>query len=334
MINVFEKNMKNFYVHIGMPKAGSTSIQQFLHTNLEVGYLGKFANDYAGQDLGYFFRHVAGLTPNYILPVDYWRRKFGMYLAENNHTGPYLVSDEILSGIGFASYNLGVNIYTGLDNLKSIFGDRLRIVSVLRYQLDLLKSYYLQLLMHGYPLSFQSFIKSALLTPETSVLHALDYSSWLQYCDKQEIDVILVDFDSMVMRPTLFAETLEKEGFIFLRNEALPKKNSTYPLGSYVNIQKYNLDNFPINGRLMDTYFDGVRENYFLSTFEISDDIRLSKEREKDMRKKSRNTYYNTKNDYEEVDSFLELDEALIEKLQSFMKKANRDNRINFERGD
>lgn len=172
------------YAHLGYPKCASTSIQGLLGS-AKVAYLGKLNTRVAtkiGQAKGLatpyprFVTEDIGRVVRVELPSSpepvYDRDDVAQALRsgvdsvlKRRHSAVYL-SDEILSGIGLSLYRQNrVDVGTIARRLVEGFDADTTFVLVIRSQPAMLWSYYRQLLVLGYPLSFEAFLRDQALVP-------------------------------------------------------------------------------------------------------------------------------------------------------------------------
>lgn len=185
--------------HLGYPKSGSTTIQQLLKSDPDIRFLGK---PYDDSGLEYDVRELLAFGDLRQLPaatVADMRRRLG---------ADAIVSDEILSGVGFAHGIAANSLLQIVDNLELLTeGDFVAHV-IFRQPDAFLRSYYNQLVRMGARMTFDQFCSLVLLRRHHWVFRSLDYGAILRSRACREGR----------LKPVLF-ETLFKDGGLgdFLR---------------------------------------------------------------------------------------------------------------------
>lgn len=157
--------------HVGYPKSGSTTIQTLLRAS-GIPFLGK---PYADGDAEYYVREYLSFGDLRQLP-----REQVANMREKLCAGSPVISDEILSGIGFAHGIAANSLLQILDNLSLLTnGDFIAFV-VLRRPASLVRSYFGQLVRMGARMSFDQFCSLVLLRRHRWLFRALDYASLLR----------------------------------------------------------------------------------------------------------------------------------------------------------
>jgi hypothetical protein len=91
---------------------------------------------------------------------------------------PLVISDEVLSGIGFASFGRRTVGPVGVINrLRRLFGEGLTVLMVTRPPVELLRSYHRQLLAGGYHFSYRTFLSHQLEAGSAGLLPALRFAA-------------------------------------------------------------------------------------------------------------------------------------------------------------
>ena len=162
-----------FLVHVGLPKCGSTSLQKVFATAPGITFLGKSLLHYADSRIGQFTRLVAPFADVRMSDQHGYREAFAAGLAGAGGK-PVVLSDEILSSVGFAARGTGNSFLQILDNVAAVAGP-FELMIVVREQRAFLKSYYKQWVLGGGHLCFQDFIAAILLRRQRFLLPMLDY---------------------------------------------------------------------------------------------------------------------------------------------------------------
>jgi len=170
-------SMKDIFIHIGLPKTGTTYLQKYVFPKIKgVNYLSPL--------------QIA--MPNYILSVEVDDR-------------PLLISDEYLSTNYFVDSkgHMHGSRYTIAENLKKIFPDA-SIIIVLREKEQWLKSFYLQYLKSVYrtPISFEKF-KKGLKENGT-----LDFEKYIEYLKENFRRVLVLDYEELRINPHGFIKKI------------------------------------------------------------------------------------------------------------------------------
>ncbi len=208
--------MKNkILIHIGLPKCASTSLQHLLLNQENIYYLGKkYNNQYRGDELEYFFREY--LTKSHEMEYDYSyaRSVIAPYIDEALvDNKPIVLSDELFSGIGFYSYLSRVfrDPAQILMRLSTLFKDDVIFIVVIREQASFLKSFYAQLINHGYNLTYQQFVFNELSRP-SNMKSVLSYGQYLKYMLNQFATVRVVLFEQLARKELSFRRVFSEYG--------------------------------------------------------------------------------------------------------------------------
>ena len=167
--------MTSTFIHLGLPKAGSTSLQSFFEKQVAFNYLGKrVPNRYGFVDPSLFSLIRENVVYGHSVTNEIRERALG--LLSNDQ--PNVLSDELLSGVGF--HNFKSNEFPPLEpilqRLNEVF-DMPQFIVVLREQFSLLRSYYRQLLRVGYSLTYAGFAE-AVLNGKFGILDRLSYADF------------------------------------------------------------------------------------------------------------------------------------------------------------
>ncbi len=216
-------------VHIGLPKCASTSLQRFFaNTSGNYCYLGKFERD--GQNLAYKEFAVEKLVRQQIpfaLEMDFnYAGAAGILQRYAERLGAedraLLLSEELLSGFGFAAYHRQrfVDPALILARLKQLF-PRVAVLLVVREQFSWLRSYYSELVMQGLNLSFSAFVQRQ-ATDSGGLLSVLRYGTFWRWLQANVDKAWLVPFESLIARDE-YALTV-MEGFGTPYDRTLPRE--------------------------------------------------------------------------------------------------------------
>ena len=193
-----------FYIHVGMPKAASTFLQNYFFPNLKgISYweIYKHPNSYLIESF---------INTNYLHVNSEVKEKLALYL-EQSAEKKVLLSYESFFGNYANNYNLN---YTNSLLLKEVF-DKPYIILIIRKQDELLESNYNQLVKQGYSKPFHQYINYY----RGKYLRSIDSSSisinrenlnYLQYIDNY---IELFGKDRLLVLPF---ELLKQDRHLFL----------------------------------------------------------------------------------------------------------------------
>lgn len=157
--------------HLGYPKCGSTTIQQLLLADTAVNYLGK---PYRTPAAEYYVREHLPFADLRQLPADRLEA-----MRVELCTGSPIISEELLSGIGFRHGIATNSLMQTIDNIELLTrGDFVAHV-ILRRPFDFIRSYYGQLAKVGARISFDQFCSLVLIRRHHWVFQALNYRAVL-----------------------------------------------------------------------------------------------------------------------------------------------------------
>lgn len=179
--------------HLGYPKSGSTTIQDLLAADPSLHVLGK---PYGNAEAEYHVREHPTFGDLRQLPpatISDMKRVLT--------TGQPIISDEILSGVGFAHGIAANSLLQIVDNIEILTNGDFVAHVVFRQPDAFIRSYYNQLVRMGARMTFDQFCSLVLMRPHHWVYRALDYGSILRSRGHREGR----------LKPVLF-ETLFKDG--------------------------------------------------------------------------------------------------------------------------
>lgn len=158
--------------HLGYPKCGSTTIQQVLRADPAVNFLGK---PYRTPAAEYCVREYLPFADLRQLPAD----RLAAMRAELCSGNP-IISEELLSGIGFRHGIATNSLMQTIDNIELLTQGEYRAHVLLRRPFDLVRSYYGQLAKVGVRMSFDQFCSLVLLRRHHWVFQALNYRAIME----------------------------------------------------------------------------------------------------------------------------------------------------------
>lgn len=175
--------------HLGYPKSGSTTIQQLLADDPGINFLGK---PFRSPEAEYMVREHLPFSDLRQLPSATVER-----IREVLCTGHPIISDEILSGVGFAHGIASNSLLQILDNIELLTGGDFVAHVVLRQPAGFIRSYYGQIARMGGRITFEQFCSLVLLRRHHWVFQALNYRAILQSRHVREGRLRPVLFESL-----------------------------------------------------------------------------------------------------------------------------------------
>lgn len=211
-------------IHVGLPKAGSTSLQAAFHELGGVYYVGKWKPDVRPSSLVPAFEFKMDSDKSLIQdvldglstarprlgPVKRWIEDVEAR-ARSAKCETVLVSDEKLSGL------LGLGDWAGdvtdiVRPLLRLLGDRLTLVVMARAPFSWLKSYYAMRVRAGMSASFEEFVVWCCAFSDTGPLRAMAYSDLCYQVDRSQSRLALWVFEAFVSDPDYRAKCFESLG--------------------------------------------------------------------------------------------------------------------------
>lgn len=158
-----------------MPKTGTSTIQQYLTRSGDPRYLGKA---YRSSELEHLFRHVIPFSDLRTASISDLRGYRALLGSE------CVISDEIMSGVGFMHGIAANSLFQILDNLSVLTDGDYRAIVVLRRPIDFLRSYHAQLVRMGGRIAFDQFCSLVLLRQHRWVFRSLCVAPILETAKK------------------------------------------------------------------------------------------------------------------------------------------------------
>lgn len=178
----FFKNKKRIIFHIGLPKTGTTFLQQNVFPYLKnINYY-----DCVGQ------KGQKGDFSEYYNPC-YLKMKDGINL----------VSDERITGKGFIKFPY-VSIIDRLLILNQIYGNNIEIILVTRNKKELYKSLYKQYAKHMYGINDYETWKKENLDPEIKEYDMLAFLVWFLWPDQH----LILDYSELRQNQDRFIQRI------------------------------------------------------------------------------------------------------------------------------
>ena len=152
--------------HLGYPKSGSTTIQDLLKADSSLNFLGK---PYSDPEAEYHVREHLSFGDLRQLPA-------ATLIDMRRHltVGQPIISDEILSGVGFAHGIAANSLLQIVDNIELLTDGDFVAYVVLRQPDAFIRSYYNQLVRMGARMTFDQFCSLVLMRPHHWVFRSLD----------------------------------------------------------------------------------------------------------------------------------------------------------------
>jgi hypothetical protein len=218
--------MKKFYIHIGMPKAYSSSLQAYISQQVRDDYFFLNQENNNFNDYGFLKKdtYKFGKRPllNYKLlndkQINYFRSKINDLNFEK-----IIVSDESFFGNPYTNFSDRQDI---IYNIKSLCVGEIKILISLRNQFNWTKSFYNTSVQQGNHISFKEFICK---TNDLSVdIYKLDYLKAIKDFSKAfgEENVFIIFCENKINK---YKESVDSF-FGFRKNRLhFPKKNQSFP---------------------------------------------------------------------------------------------------------
>ena len=219
-------------VHLGLPKCASSSLQRFFpDAAMAHFYMGKFKRNEQGlayhtAEIETLFRREIGLACEVNFNYTAARETLDQYFCEfNSERRPVLLSEEVMSGFGFITHhkNHHLDPYIILHRLKTLF-PTLRIVLIIREQFKLLQSYYSELLVQGYNIAYDQFVRKQ-LTEAKGLHNILKYGEYVSFLERQCDELVVIPFESLVKKDKFSVDAWEKLNISY--NCILPHTRNT-----------------------------------------------------------------------------------------------------------
>jgi hypothetical protein len=171
--------MSRLLLHVGLPKAGSTTLQTVFAQGSGIKFLGKHDARFVDSEIGEFVRVVAPFGDVRLQDISRWKNAFRKHLKQSRDADVILLSDELLSSAGFLCHGQSNSLPQIIDNFRWVLGDvaDIEVVIVVREQRKLLKSYFKQWVLNGGNYDYETFVSLNLMRPYRGVVPALNYSS-------------------------------------------------------------------------------------------------------------------------------------------------------------
>lgn len=180
-------------LHVGLPKCGSTTLQTTFAASETTLYLGR---PFPDPDILYFTQRIAPFYDVRMIDGGKYQAAFETVFKETPHAHA-LLSDEILSSIGFLAHGRGLSVPQIVENFKRVLDVKIEIFIIVREQLRFLKSYFHQSTLAGSDLDFSEFIAMILMRYDRWLYPVLDYELLCRQCRAVADKVTLVPFERL-----------------------------------------------------------------------------------------------------------------------------------------
>lgn len=192
--------MSRLLVHIGLPKAGSTTLQAAFARSPDLHYLGKERATFRTPEMSETVRTVIPFDDLRLGPLDTCRAAFDAAMAGADGKLAVL-SDELLSSVGFRTFGQSNSLPLIVDNLIRAAGQVPEIMLVVREQRDLMQSYYPPWVHDHGLLSFADFVELTMLRKSRFLQPVLNYPRLVQALRRQVETVHVLVFERLFADP-------------------------------------------------------------------------------------------------------------------------------------
>lgn len=252
--------MKKFYIHIGLPKAYSSSIQAYINKQINKDYFFINQEKKSINNYGFLKKNTYKFGKRPILNYQLLSKKEIIEYRSKISNLKYkkiIISDESFFGNPYTNFSDRSNI---IKNIKSICIGEIKILISLRNQLDWARSLYNTSIQQGCYVDFKEFTnKIGYLSVD---MNKIDYSKALKDFSiafgKKNIKVIFCESEI-----NLFKDSIDTFFDFKKKLKIFPKKNQSFPR-KYLIFRKY-LNKY-LNQNII-IFFNNFRIIYFLCIF-------------------------------------------------------------------
>ncbi|MEM9302340.1 MAG: hypothetical protein AAGE01_09540 [Pseudomonadota bacterium] len=230
-------------IHIGLPKCASTSLQLRMIDASGANYLGKQLpgsdEAFLDQRLTELFRTRLPYDPAAAFDLASHQRVLGEIIAAAGaDSRALMLSDELLSGIGFRNVPRRqlLDPETIFRRLAGLFAEP-RVLIVVRSQMPFLRSYYAELVGHGYNAFFDTFLRTQLASP-LGLAQVLRYDRYVALARRIFPEVEVVPFEGLVAGEPSTLDALERFG---IDGRDLPRTNPSLEKQKLVQVLRSNI---------------------------------------------------------------------------------------------
>ncbi|WP_321324721.1 hypothetical protein [Thiomicrorhabdus sp.] len=287
------------YLHIGMPKNLSSTLQEYYFSkHQDIYHLGVGNGsliDYIDDDINVLFENYLLYSRDYEYSIS--EQKFRGIIkkhkdkATKNGSVAFGASLELLS---FTFTPDMIDITTKARRLRLLFGDDTKILMVIRNQADLIKSMYREFIKIGYPGTYREYIDYLFLYKSRSFFYDFSYKNlyqvFAQEFGSKNIEIIIAeeirDETGALCTKDGYPELLSKlDSILKVKPRIKDLGHSNAPLTSSELYHKQHLNKkYPHDlGGSMFEFADNHRLNKYFSKFrhvQVADsffDIRIKR---------------------------------------------------------
>lgn len=224
------------YVHIGLPKCASTSLQNsFFSNHPELYHLGSGFNGINGR---YIDRDIARVVESDLrFKKEFlWRPEAVAAVFDGHFQAAAAQPGCRAAGLSceFLGFTLGneIDVVAKARRLRQVFGEDTLVIMVIREQMDLLQSLHREMIKGGYPGTWRNFLEYTLLYQDRNWCHDFCFDRLLEaYSDLFGRDNVLVlPFEQLRQDPAGFLQTIcQRLGISPFRNTLMAKNAASDP---------------------------------------------------------------------------------------------------------
>lgn len=271
-------------IHIGLSKSFSTSIQRsFFFNNSDIFYLGVGYNNNNIDYISYKIQNLFEFSLRYEKKICFLKdlKKYQKLIKKYISLGKRKKKKAIAFSVDTLSIKLNphdIDTYEKYFRLKMLFGSDLKIILIIRNQIDQLKSIYRESVKLGYHETFNEYISRLLKYQKNFYLNDFfyddQYLSLIQHFKKKNI-LILQNENYYNFRKKLHSENLSKDIFDFLKIKEGKFKLKHYnkTLSDYV-LERKRLENKKYSHDISNFTFEISEahrlKNYFTKELKLS----------------------------------------------------------------
>lgn len=159
-----------------------------------LAYLGGSMNLYPDPVIGEFIRTFAPFGDSRVQSVGAYKAAFEKSIAAAGDKR-IVLSDEILSSIGFATHGQSNSPTQIVDNLTAVIPGDIELVLVIRRQQDFIRSYYRQWVLQRGVLSFPDFVELVMMRRNRFLWPVLNYPNLVRALRSQVGAVHVLPFE-------------------------------------------------------------------------------------------------------------------------------------------
>ena len=202
------------YIHIGLPKCASTSLQNsFFSNHPELLHLGSGFNGitgrYIGRDIARAVESDLRFKKEFLWRPEAITDVFAVHFkraAEQRDCRAVGLSSEFL---GFTLGN-EIDVTAKASRLRQVFGENTSVIIVIREQMDLLESLYREMIKGGYPGTYRNFLEYTLLYQDRNWCHDFCFDRLVNLYSGLfgEERVIVLPFEQLLQDQSMFLQLI------------------------------------------------------------------------------------------------------------------------------